>query len=930
VVQYIIGLVSLSLFVLAGINAYSIRLYAVNTFGRVIHEFDPWFNFRATQYLADNGWNNFFSWFDHRSWYPLGRPVGTTIYPGMQIAAVGIWKALNYAGYGMSLNDVCVFVPAWFGVSATIFTGLLTRECSGSSMSGAFASIIMAIIPAHIMRSVAGGYDNESVAITTMTATFYFWVRSLRSDPAITDGAATRDSYIYGAICGLAYICMAATWGGFIFVLNLIGAHAAALAILGRYTSKLHRAYSLFFIIGTAGATRVPVIGMNPFKSLEQLAPLGVFLGFQVLEYCEIQRRKKNLSVMEHFQLRVKVATPFVLLLALVLGQLSAIGYFGPLTARVRGLFVKHTRTGNPLVDSVAEHQPASAQAYQQYLNIIYTVAPYGFLLSFLKWTDSNSFLPFYGIIAYFFANKMSRLVVLLGPIASALGGVALGFVADELIVKPLSNFLEPSSSAEEETEQEEEKPSTSMSKASTKKGKKKATTAKKAVTDPLAQLVDLKSSVLKVYNTSGVSVIRLVSGMLFVVVMLPQYGEFYKYCHAMAERMSHPSIMFQGQLRNGQTIIVDDYREGYWWLRDNTPYDTRVLSWWDYGYQISGIANRTTLADGNTWNHEHIATLGRILTAPQEDAHRIARHLADYVLVWTGGGGDDLAKSPHMARIGNSVYPGLCPDDPTCAHFGFYSREPMMPTPSMEKSLLYVLSMHGIQKNVKLNEKLFTLAYQTKYGKMRIFKIENVSQKSRKWLADPANRNCDHPGSWYCPGNYPPALKKFIGSRKDFKQLEDFNTEKDEEARKYQEQYMKNMDKRRGAHGPSAEEATKKKAAAEKATHIKVGCFTSEKALGSDKEYGGGTTGASFSVAKMWAKQKGKKYLAIARVGTDGHSFAFDEEPQGKPIKEDKGCRLACLDTSDMTCGCADGACGDLKAAEGEPLRRWMVYEIL
>jgi dolichyl-diphosphooligosaccharide---protein glycosyltransferase len=23
---------------------------------------------------------------------------------------------------------------------------------------------------------------------------------------------------------------------------------------------------------------------------------------------------------------------------------------------------------------------------------------------------------------------------------------------------------------------------------------------------------------------------------------------------------------------------------------------------------------------------------------------------------VWTGGGGDDLAKSPHMARIGNSV----------------------------------------------------------------------------------------------------------------------------------------------------------------------------------------------------------------------------------------------------------------------------------
>ena len=46
-------------------------------------------------------------------------------------------------------------------------------------------------------------------------------------------------------------------------------------------------------------------------------------------------------------------------------------------------------------------------------------------------------------------------------------------------------------------------------------------------------------------------------------------------------------------------------------------------------------------------------------------------RHLADFVLVWAGGNGDDLGKSPWMARIGNSVYRDICPNDPLCEQAG-------------------------------------------------------------------------------------------------------------------------------------------------------------------------------------------------------------------------------------------------------------------
>ena len=41
-----------------------------------------------------------------------------------------------------------------------------------------------------------------------------------------------------------------------------------------------------------------------------------------------------------------------------------------------------------------------------------------------------------------------------------------------------------------------------------------------------------------------------------------------------------------------------------------------RVMSWWDYGYQIAGMANRTTMVDNNTWNNSHIALVNIIIIA--------------------------------------------------------------------------------------------------------------------------------------------------------------------------------------------------------------------------------------------------------------------------------------------------------------------------
>lgn len=112
----------------------------------------------------------------------------------------------------------------------------------------------------------------------------------------------------------------------------------------------------------------------------------------------------------------------------------------------------------------------------------------------------------------------------------------------------------------------------------------------------------------------------------------------------------------------------------------------------------------------------------------------------------------------------------------------------------------------------VEVDKNRFKEVYRTKFGKVRIYKIMSVSQESKDWVADPANRICDAPGSWVCRGQYPPALRKILAEKKDFKQLEDFNVKDDEDDSEYQREYMENLMKGGGHHASEDSEKKKKK----------------------------------------------------------------------------------------------------------------------
>lgn len=57
--------------------------------------------------------------------------------------------------------------------------------------------------------------------------------------------------------------------------------------------------------------------------------------------------------------------------------------------------------------------------------------------------------------------------------------------------------------------------------------------------------------------------------------------------------------------------IPTPDWLDALQWLSYNTPPNATVLSWWDYGYWIAVIGNRTSLADNSTVNSTQIALIG-------------------------------------------------------------------------------------------------------------------------------------------------------------------------------------------------------------------------------------------------------------------------------------------------------------------------------
>uniref|UniRef100_A0A8C2VJD3 Dolichyl-diphosphooligosaccharide--protein glycosyltransferase subunit STT3B n=1 Tax=Chinchilla lanigera TaxID=34839 RepID=A0A8C2VJD3_CHILA len=583
-----------------------------------------WFNYRSTHHLASHGFYEFLNWFDERAWYPLGRIVGGTVYPGLMITAGLIHWILNTLNITVHIRDVCVFLAPTFSGLTSISTFLLTRELWNQG-AGLLAACFIAIVPGYISRSVAGSFDNEGIAIFALQFTYYLWVKSVKTG-----------SVFWTMCCCLSYFYMVSAWGGYVFIINLIPLHVFVLLLMQRYSKRVYIAYSTFYIVGLILSMQIPFVGFQPIRTSEHMAAAGVFALLQAyafLQYLRDRLTKQEFQTL--FFLGVSLAAGAVFLSVI---YLTYTGYIAPWSGRFYSLWdTGYAKIHIPIIASVSEHQPTTWVSFFFDLHILVCTFPAGLWFCIKNINDERVFVALYAISAVYFAGVMVRLMLTLTPVVCMLSAIAFSNVFEHYLGDDMKRENPPVEDSSDEDDKRN--PGNLYDKA----GKVRKHVAEQE----------------KPEEGLGPNIKSIVTMLMLMLLMM-----FAVHCTwVTSNAYSSPSVVLASYNHDGTRNILDDFREAYFWLRQNTDEHARVMSWWDYGYQIAGMANRTTLVDNNTWNNSHIALVGKAMSSNETAAYKIMRTLdVDYVLVIFGGvigySGDDINKFLWMVRIAEGEHP--------------------------------------------------------------------------------------------------------------------------------------------------------------------------------------------------------------------------------------------------------------------------------
>jgi dolichyl-diphosphooligosaccharide--protein glycosyltransferase len=556
----IVAILSLSFSV-----SFLVRSQAAD-YGWELNEFDPFFNYRATQYMVDNGINAYFQWNDDLSWYPHGRDVSATSQVVLHMTtAITYW----IFGGGMELYDFTILFPVIFGSLSAIVIFALVRVIGGTT-AGLFSALFFSISLPLILRGAIGWFKSEPLGLFFGLLAIYFLLSGINSK--------NKKIAIAKLIAaGITVPLSISAWGGDQFFIIPIGVFFLTLPFV--------RSDHKFIIWAIPLFTATVFLVSLTFERLSSnfifgLGGVSLIIPTIFIIVCIFIQSKSN----ENKKIRNGL---LFLASILILGTLLLI-----INSNTNSLPIPSYRylnainpfltTSIPLVDSVAEHASTTIKESFLFHSILMIFAGLGIWLivknhqiknsSFIK-NDMIMFSLIFGLVGIYVSSAFVRLEVF-----ASLSLIILSSIGLSVLVKEILNNTENK---------------------------------------------NFKNSFMKFSFLVGIII------LLVIPISYPS-------SNWVTAAKSPPTILNGG---SAYPVSTNDWIESMEWIKNNTPKDAVIASWWDYGYWISTLGERATINDNSTLFTSVIENMAKMFLSSPKEGWQILRDMqADYVVVFVSG----------------------------------------------------------------------------------------------------------------------------------------------------------------------------------------------------------------------------------------------------------------------------------------------------
>ena len=580
--------------VLAFSTSFLIRTQPLE-YANHLNEFDPFFNFRATEYILENGLSEYFQWHDDKSWYPQGRDVSSTSQVMLHSTA-----AVTYQLFGgnSSLYDYTILFPAIIGSLTVIVIFALVR-LFGGNLAGLIASLLFAVSLPIILRGTAGWFKSEPLGIFYGILGLYLFLSAIKS----------KNQKIAILKIIFASIVMAfgmASWGGNQFFIIPLGLFILALP----FVNKDHKfqLWSIPLFVGLflliSGSFERPginfVFGLGGFSLI---IPTVFLIACIVIQKISNEKNKVRNGLLLLFG---------ILILSSFVVTVNEQFDFLPLPSfRYLNALNPLLTTNDPLVDSVAEHASVSVQSSFLLHSVWMIFAGIGIWILLSKKisqkelkikNDITAFVIIFGITGVYVSSVFMRLEVFASISIIVLASIGLSILTREIF--------------------------------------------------------NIKFSGKKIYLIKS-SYVLIILFLFIAPLTIPENPNW-------INAVDSPPVILTGATSYPPT---DDWLKTMEWIKLNTPENAKIASWWDYGYWITTLSDRTTFVDNATLNTKEIQNMATMFMSHPDESWKMLKEMnADYVLVFfaaqdidnnpkdeplyvTGGGGDE-SKVLWISRI--------------------------------------------------------------------------------------------------------------------------------------------------------------------------------------------------------------------------------------------------------------------------------------